>query len=218
MIVLSRPWVGVFLLSVLTLGSFSRAEEPTPHVTELLGELERSFAGIKTVQTRFQQTKTMKLFSHPVQLAGTILLEPPQRLLWRVERPIRYVFLLDGDKAVEWDEETGKKKKLPLSGNPVFEQILAQIRGWFTGRFSQLMKDYRIQIVTPKPLVLAFAPKEGNRIGKAVREIRVHIREDRRYLQKMVLTEVTGDVTVTDFLDVQIDALIPPEAWEVEPE
>jgi len=201
----------------LLLGSEVCATEPDADVNGVLTELEKVFSKINTVQTEFIQTKKLKLFKHPVIIKGRLLLQVPDRLLWRVHEPIQYAFMLNGKEAFEWDEETGKTKKLPFADSPVVEQILIQIKSWFSGEFSQLKKSYDLKILGQTPLVIGFTPKATNKVKHAIREIRVNIRQDRRYIESMAIVEVNGDLTTTRFKNVLLNREIPAEAWEVAP-
>jgi len=201
-------WIGIKLC----------AAEPVADVNEVLTELEKTFSKIKTVQTNFVQIKQLKLFKHAVTLKGQVLLQVPDRLLWRVHEPIMYAFMLKGKKAVEWDQETGKTKELPFTGSPMFEQILIQIKSWFSGDFLQLTKSYDLEILSKTPLVFGFTPKEGNKAKHAIQKMQVRIREDCRYIESIAIFEVNGDLTTTEFQGVILNHEIPAKAWEVSPQ
>ena len=201
-------------LLILGIATVQGQEDPNA----VLAELEQSFSKITTVQTDFIQVKVLKVFKHPVTIKGRILLQAPDRLLWRVNEPIPYAFLLQGKRATEWDQETGKIRELPFTGNPVFEQILVQIKSWFSGEFSELRKSYDVDVLSQTPLVLRFIPKSDNQAGKVIKEMRVRIREDHRYIESIVIAEVNGDVTTTQFKEVVLNQTIPAEAWRVTPE
>lgn len=192
--------------------------EPNVDANGILIDLEKAFSKIKTIQTDFTQTKKLKLFKHPVNLKGRVLLQVPDSLLWRVQEPVPYALLLKGKKAVEWDQETGKKKELPFAGTPVFEQILVQIKSWFSGEFLELKKNYDMSIVSRKPLILGFKPKAANSAKNVIEEIRVVIRTDRRYIESMTILEVNGDLTATIFANTLFNQEIPAKAWDVSPQ
>lgn len=200
------------------IGTKLTAAEAIADVNEVLTELEKTFSSIKTVQTGFVQTKKLKLFKHPVKLKGQVFLQTPDRLLWRVHEPIAYAFMLKGKKAFEWDQETGKTKELPFTGSPMFEQILVQIKNWFSGEFSELKKSYDLKIISKTPLVLGFTPKEDNKAKHAIQTMQVKIREDCRYIESITIFEVNGDMTTTQFQGVKLNQEIPARAWEVSPQ
>ncbi|MBN2591448.1 MAG: outer membrane lipoprotein carrier protein LolA [Sedimentisphaerales bacterium] len=207
----------LFVVEVYSAEPIVDVNKPAVDANDILMELEKSFSKIKTVQTDFVQTKKLKLFKHPVTIKGHILLQVPDSLLWRVYEPVQYALMLKGKKAVEWDQETGKTKDLLFANSQVFEQILVQIKSWFSGEFSELKKNYNLRILNQNPLTLSFAPKETNQIKHAIKELRVVIRTDRRYIESMTILEVNGDTTTTLFEKVLLNQDIPTIKWDVSP-
>jgi len=188
------------------------AGEPT---NAALGRLEAALAEVRTVRTRFVQEKRMALFKHPLVTRGVILVEMPDRLLWRVESPLRYALSLDGKEARQWDGETGKTQRVPLDGNPVFAAVSEQLRAWFSGRYSRLAGDYDIAQLAEAPPAFAFTPKPGTPPAKMVKAVNVTFREDRRYIASIRIEETGGDVTVLTFEETAVNAPIAPKEWEL---
>ena len=119
-----RPFFGVGLIIGLLAIRIAVAAEPA---ADLLGQMEKAMADVRTVKTDFVQEKKMALFNHPLVTRGSIWVEPPNRLLWRVESPMRYALALDGSRIRQWDGETGKTTSLSMDGNPVFAAVTEQL-------------------------------------------------------------------------------------------
>lgn len=182
---------------------------------DLLREVEAALADVRSVRTQFVQEKRLALFKNPLITRGVILLEMPDKLLWRVETPIRYALLLDGRQAKQWDGETGKTQRIPLDGNPVFAAVTEQLRAWFGGRYTLLAHDYDIVRRSTKPAVFVFSPKEGTPPAKLLRTITVTFREDNRYIASIRIDETGGDVTTLTFDETTINTPIPPSEWDL---
>jgi outer membrane lipoprotein-sorting protein len=181
----------------------------------VLARLESSLAGVKTVRTRFVQEKKLALFKNPLITRGVIQVEPPDRLLWRVESPIKYVLLIDGKQAKQWDGETGKTQKIPLSDNPVFAAVTEQLRSWFGGRYSLLANDYDIVQRSETPAAFVFTPKPETPPAKMLKSVTVTFREDKRYITSIQIDEAGGDVTVLKFEETEINVPFAPKEWEL---
>ena len=184
---------------------------------ELFQTLEKNFSTIQTVQTKFTEEKKLKIFDRTVRLEGRLALESSGRLSWRVESPIQYALVLKDDAAFQWDEETRKVQRLPFSGNPVFETVIAQIQCWFSGRFAALETDYDLQVLSEMPPRLVFTPHADWMVAKAIKQVTVSIREDQRYVERIVIEDVSGDQTSIIFHDTRLNEPIDPSAWEVAP-
>ena len=182
----------------------------------VLGRLETALSDVKTVRTRFVQEKRLSLFKNALITRGVIQVEVPDKLLWRVESPIKYVLLINGKQAKQWDGETGKTQKIPLANNPIFAAVTEQLRAWFGGHYSLLAKDYDIVQRSETPPVFVFSPKEGTPPAKMLKTVTVSFREDRRYIMSIQIDEAGGDVTVLKFEETEINMPFAPKEWELE--
>ncbi len=206
----------VFLVtSILLVSGQGFADEGS---TALLQDLEKSFSSIKTVQTKFRQEKELKIFSRTIVMEGRIVLENPDRLAWRIDTPIRYVLVLNGDYAMQWDEDSNKVQKMKTHGDPVFEEVIGQIEKWFSGEFASLLKDYDLTVKNEQPPVLEFVPKKDGMIGKVIRCVTISVREDRRYVERIAIEDRSGDLTTITFYDTVLNAPVAATEWEILPD
>jgi len=209
------PMLGIIFCALTGLGAES--SNSWKSAGALFQTLEKNFSTIQTVQTKFTEEKKLKIFDRTVRLEGRLALESSGRLAWRVESPIQYVLVLKDDAAFQWDEETRKVQRLPFSGNPVFETIIAQIQCWFSGRFAALEADYDLQVLSEMPPRLVFIPRAGLMVARAIRQVTVSIREDQRYVEQIAIEDVSGDQTSIVFHETLLNEPIDPSAWEVAP-
>ena len=172
-------------------------------------------ADVKTVKTRFVQEKTMALFNHPLVTRGSIWVAPPERLLWRVDSPMRYALALDGTRIRQWDGETGKTTTMSLDGNPVFAAVTEQLNAWFGGRYGLLAQDYDVAQRSVAPATFVFVPKPAAPSAKMLKSVTVVFREDARYIASIQIDDHSGDVTTLTFEDTEINVPLDPKAWEL---
>ena len=172
-------------------------------------------ADVKTVKTRFVQEKTMALFNHPLVTRGSIWVAPPERLLWRVDSPMRYALALDGTRVRQWDGETGKTTTMSLDGNPVFAAVTEQLNAWFGGRYGLLAQDYDVEQRAVAPATFVFVPKPSAPSAKMLKSVTVVFREDARYIASIQIADRSGDVTTLTFADTEINVPLDPKAWEL---
>lgn len=213
----SRLWrgcvaAGVALMAALPAPARAAGDGPTNAV---LVKLESALSDVKTVRTRFVQEKRLALFKKVLITRGVIQVETPDKLLWRVESPIKYVLLIDGKQAKQWDGETGKTQKIPLASNPVFSAVTEQLRAWFGGHYSLLAKDYDITQRSEAPVVFVFTPKPETPPAKMLKAVTVTFREDRRYITALQIDETCGDVTVLTFEETEINMPFAPKEWDL---
>ena len=186
--------------------------------SELLQSLEKSFSTIQTVQTRFKQEKELKIFSRTIVMEGRVVLENPDRLAWRIDTPIKYALVLNGEYALQWDEDSNKVQKMKTQGDPVFEEVIGQIEKWFSGEFVSLLNDYDLTVKSEAPPVLEFVPKKDGMISKVIGRVTISVREDRQYVERIAIEDVSGDKTTIIFYDTLLNAPVSAKEWEVVPD
>ncbi|MGD9612109.1 MAG: outer membrane lipoprotein carrier protein LolA [Kiritimatiellia bacterium] len=182
---------------------------------DVLGQMEKAMADVRTVKTRFVQEKKMALFNHPLVTRGSIWVEPPEHLLWRVDSPMRYALALDGARVRQWDGETGKTVAMSLDGNPVFAAVTEQLNAWFGGRYGLLAQDYDVEQRAVAPATFVFVPKPAAPSAKMLKSVTVVFREDARYIASIQIDDRSGDVTTLTFEDTEINVPLDPKAWEL---
>jgi len=199
--------VACALLAVLQLAA---AEEQSP-----LQELETALAEVKTVKTSFVQEKKMALFKKPMITKGAILLEMPEKLMWKIESPVKYVLLIDGKQAKQWDGETKKTVSISLTAQPVFAAVTQQLRAWFAGNYRVLSKDYTIKKLEGEKLTFEFVPKPELPQAKMVNRILVTFQKDKKYIELFQIEESSGDTTKLTFSETTLNADIDKKEWEL---
>jgi outer membrane lipoprotein-sorting protein len=208
---MARGTLTARIIALLVACASARAQAQSPAI----GNLENALSDVKTVRTRFVQEKRMALFKKPLVTRGSIQVETPDKLLWRVDSPIRYALLIDGKQARQWDGETGKTETIPLAGNPVFAAVTEQLKAWFGGKYASLANDYDITALTGDAPALAFTPKKGTPPEKMLKRVTVTFRADKRYIASIRISETGGDDTTLTFEDAELNLALPPETWKV---
>lgn len=208
----TRPFRAAHLMFGLLAVQIAVAAEPA---ADLLGPMEQAMADVRTVKTAFVQEKQMALFNHPLVTRGSIWVEPPNRLLWRVESPMRYALALDGSRIRQWDGETGKTTSLSMEGNPVFAAVTEQLNAWFGGRYGLLARDYDVERQAAAPATFTFVPKPTAPSAKMLESVTVVFRGDARYIASIRIADRGGDVTTLTFVDTELNVPLDPKAWEL---
>ena len=168
-----------------------------------LQSLQKEMANVISISADFKQDKKLSLFSKTLTITGHMKITFPHFFKWEVYSPIKTIITADGEKVTMWDEETNQTNTTSVADNPVVKNIWTQIDSWFMGRYSVLAKDYNIKVLKLNPLQLVFTPR-GKPLSAAVDSITIFFREDRKYLNKVILKETSGDSTVMNFSNIII--------------
>ena len=184
---------------------------------KVLSRLEKKMSGIKTLKTGFIQEKELAVFNNKIVLKGTVYIEKPYRLAWLVDKPLKYSMVMSEDTISQWDEDTNKVQKISLSKNPAFEAVIGQMREWFSGTYTQLMKEYNVLLLSDKPVSLKFVPKPASFAANVIKSVTVDFRKDEQYINKIFIEEKSGDTTSLLFVDTHLNIPIDPAVWRLAP-
>ena len=184
-------------------------------VDELMARLGKEFGAIQTVQTRFVETKTIRILEQDLKLTGHLAIENPGRLAWRIEKPLACTLIIADGKVRQWDEDSQSVQSFSSKKNPIFSMVLDQMQHWFSGDFVSLLEEYDVVKKQDTPLLLVFTPHSSSLNAKVIRQVIVTIREDLRYVQSICIEDVSGDSTTISFLDTVLNETVPSDVWKV---
>lgn len=184
-------------------------------VDELMARLSQEFSSIETVQTRFVETKQIRILEQEMKLTGSLAVEKPERLAWRVESPLACTIIISDGKVRQWDEDSNQIESFSSRSNPVVSMVLDQMQNWFSGDFVSLLSDYDVSVKQRDPLMLTFVPHEDSPNAKAIKQVCVTIRDDLRYVQAISIIDTSGDTTTIEFQDTVLNEPVPADTWRI---
>ena len=185
-----------------------------------LAELQQRLSGVKTVQAEFVQSKHLRMFANEMRLTGSLGLDAASgKLVWRVQKPVRYCVLFSGPVMSQWDESTDKITTFDTSSNPALKALLEQMRAWFTGDLAAMEKDYTLAVQPEDPAqpgVTTLACTPRGQMASLIQKIHIRLDKDARYIQSVRLDEVSGDWTEITFEKTRINAPVAQKIFSFE--
>jgi outer membrane lipoprotein-sorting protein len=188
---------------------------PQNDLSALLNTIGKKVSDFTSLKTDFTQEKEMAMFKEKLVLKGRIYLQKPSKIAWHVDSPVRYSVLITDKFIRQWDEDTNKVQELSLTKNPIFQTVLNQLTVWFSGEYGSLLAVNDVRVKQNDPLVLEFLPLEKNISKKVIKSITITFREDQKYLKRIQITEVSGDVTTITFTNTQLNVPLKDADFEV---
>jgi len=184
-------------------------------LSALLNSIGKKVSDFTSLKTDFTQEKEMAMFKQKLVLKGRITLQKPGKIAWHVDSPVRYSVLITDTFIRQWDEDTNKVQEISLAKNPIFQNVLNQLSVWFSGEYGSLLAVNEVQVKQSDPLVLEFIPLEKNISKKVIKSITITFREDQKYLKRIQIREVSGDVTTITFTNTRLNAPLNNADFEV---
>lgn len=197
------------------LAADGQTPEASPEVREILSRLEERLSGIQTVQADFVQEKHLVVLEKPLLLKGTLFMQKPDRFAWIVREPLRYSMVIRGEVAHQWDEDTRRVEKIPLSKNPVFKTAMRQLQSWLSGAYTSMIGEYEVTVLARDPITLEFIPRDAALAHEVIERVTVEFDHDERYIRRIEILERRGDRTVLTFVNTRLNSPIESSAWKV---
>jgi outer membrane lipoprotein-sorting protein len=181
----------------------------------LLNNIGKKVSDFTSLKTDFTQEKEMAMFKEKLVLKGRIYLQKPSKIAWHVDSPVRYSVLITDKFIRQWDEDTNKVQEISLAKNPIFQNVLNQLTVWFSGEYGSLLAVNEVRVKQNDPLILEFIPLEKNISRKVIKSITITFRDDQKYLKRIQIREVSGDMTTITFTNTQLNVPLIDGDFEV---
>ncbi len=157
------------------------------------------YQSIKSLHSRFKQTKRMKEMGVELTAEGTLTLTPPNALLWEITRPSRLVVHYDGKK-MRIESGTGKDVTVQTFGTTALDPGNSNAHGlntllaWLRFDAQYLYKQYRITKVNER--IYRFEPLHTE--GAPFRNITMTL-NPAGHVEHLEMEEVSQDTLKIDF-------------------
>lgn len=172
----------------------------SPSIDSVLGRMAR----IQGLHCTYREEKRIALLTTPMVSEGTIdyargATPGAARMARRTTRPSRQVVLIDGGELRMSDGRS--TQRIDLASQPVVRSFVDSFLQLLVGDRAALERTYTIAIETPGEgrWALLLRPRAAP-LTQFLREIRFEGRGDA--MERMVMTEVSGDTTTTTFAEV----------------
>ena len=196
-----RTRLGPRRLCVLSLVAVAAAVGWTPRAAraqDTLDQLLERFGRIEALECRFHEENRIALLSMPIVSDGTIHYVRPGRLARRVSTPSPQVILIEGSSLRM--SEGGHDESIDLASQPVVRSFVDSIVQLLAGDRAALERSYVISMDgAPGGWRVTMRPR-ASPLSELLTS--VVFEGSGTSLARMVMTEVSGDVTTTTFSDV----------------
>ncbi|MCK4917862.1 MAG: outer membrane lipoprotein carrier protein LolA [Candidatus Omnitrophica bacterium] len=179
--------------------------------------IEDKMSDINTLATQFIQEKNLALFNQKIEITGFLYLQKPSSFAWHINTPLEQRIILKSNNVVQWDEDTNQVQKINLSSNPTFNIVMDQMKRWISGAYLSLVDEYIVEFKKSEFMELKFFPKDGTMAYKLIKNINIVFQEDEKYIESITINERNGDSTSFIFFETQINIVLDPIVWEVNP-
>lgn len=204
-------WTGG-LVCLPSLPSLAWADE----VSDVLAEVKKARAGLKTLVGPFVQERTIGLLATTVKSDGEVTMVLPDRLRWELKPP---------DAVTYWIGPEGFAFATPRGATSVgkaaagrFGAVLADLMILLGGDLEKLRTRYELSVPSRKDGVTLRAIPKAEEVKKHIRRIEMRSGTELWMIREVTIEEQSGDLSVIRFgkmeRDVRVDPakMVPPKS------
>lgn len=177
-------------------------------VDDVLADIKKARAGIKTLTGTFSQERTIGLLATAVKSEGELTLVAPNQLRWELKPP---------DAITYWITPEGFAFATPKGGGGVgkgaagrFGAVLSDMLLLLGGDLSKLRARYTLSVPSRKDgLIMVFEPK-AEEVKKYVKRIEMRAGPELWTVRRIEIEEVNGDMSVITFNTIERDKPVDP--------
>ena len=189
---------------------YAHAEDQ--ELIELLQLLHRTASTTTTLQSVFNQTTTVPLFSTPVESKGRFAFKAPAQLRWEYLEPTQEGFILNGSSIIRWEGEKTEHTVLPVSTNPLSAILGKQILGWISFDLDWITKDYVLSLDKNTPRTLILEPKTAP-LKEIIASLRISF-SDKGTATSVLVKEQSGSATLLQFTATEVNSPLTEKEFQ----
>ncbi|OCH17986.1 hypothetical protein A6E05_11640 [Aliivibrio sp. 1S165] len=155
-----------------------------------VNDLQQQLAQSTLVRGDFQQVRTMQMFSQPLLTSGSFLLDHEQGLLWQQTKPFPITLTLTQNKLRQLIN--GEAQVINDAQNPMAFYFTRLFLSLFKGDTDAIKENFTLQLSGDKETWTLLLTPTTSPIDSVFKSIKI---EGGTYLNRVVLSEVRGDVT-----------------------
>ena len=212
------------LLTVLAAGAAAAAPPPDPDAPELSSSerlealferVKREQAALRSLEARFVQLKESEMFLQPETAHGRFSFVAPDRVRWEYLEPNPMTVLIDEDTMTTWYRDLQRAEVMRVGRYS--EQVLKYMGA--SGSLDALLDYFRVKVRFPddpqEPYRMTLDPRYP-RIAKRIEAMDLWIDRERFVPVRLRYAEPDGDSTEFRFSDLEINADIPAERFDLD--
>lgn len=200
---------GLLLCLLLTLTAQAQSLKKVDAVRQrqLIERINRSAAGITTLECRFTQVKTLRFLNDKMTSSGRMFfMADGRRLRWEYQQPYQYTLVINGEKV--YIKSARNTQTIDIRQSRLFQSIAEMMMSTVTGKSLTSGKDFSCTMYEAGDEWQALLIPSRKEMKKMFKEIRLHFSASRQMVTQVEMTEPSGDTTVITLKDVKTNGRI----------
>ena len=189
--------IGFLLLT--SLFSFAQSE------TEVMDMLTQTAASMQCMQCRFTQQKNMAMLAEPTVSEGFMSYNMPDKMRWEYTAPYAFALVVDGEKITKIAD--GTEEVLDAKSGRMYQGIVSIIMSSATGKKLFDKTTFDVAITDDGEFWKAEMKPKKRDMKRMFSMLTFYFSKNNNVINKVEMTEASGDVTLIQFYDMKINEL-----------
>ncbi len=192
----------LYLIGFLMLTSIFSFAQSNDEIMEMLTQ---QAASMQCMNCRFTQQKTMAMLAEPTVSEGLMNYNSPDKMRWEYTSPYSFALLVDGEKITKITD--GNEEVLDAKSGRMYQGIVSIIMSSATGQklFDKSMFD--VAITDDGEFWKAEMKPKKHNMKRMFSMLTFYFAKSNNIINKVEMTEASGDVTTIQFYDMKINEL-----------
>lgn len=183
-------------------------------LTQVFDRLQSAAAETQSLSSDFIQEKQLAIFAETLLSKGRFLYRQPDQLRWELLTPVASGFVLRGRQGERWNSLSKETSTFRIDSDPLMGIIAQQLLAWAKVDIAWLQSRYRIELLGEQPVRLQLFPLDLGEAG-FIEQLQILFAADSSHVELVEMYEAGGDKTLLRFEKVQVNRVLPAEAFQV---
>lgn len=180
---------------------------------EIISRIGQASAQMTSMECDFTQTKHLDILNDSMVSTGKMYYMQADRLRWEYTSPYEYTFILNGNQVLL--RNNGRSDVIDVNRNKMFKDIARLMMESITGTCLSDGKTFQTKAETRDGQWIATLIPIKKDMKQMWSELVLHIDPDKKMVQKVEMLEASGDRTVIELRNIQINREIDAGAFEI---
>ncbi|MBQ8050052.1 MAG: outer membrane lipoprotein carrier protein LolA [Bacteroidaceae bacterium] len=183
------------LLCLLNLPLWAQKPVSIAEQKQMVGQIEKAVANLKTLQCDFRQVKHLSLLDGDMKSQGHMYYKGGDRLRWEYATPYKYCFVLNKDK-VMMRGANDKLNVVDVRSSRLFQEITRIMMNSITGKCLSSKTDFSVTMYRHDGEWEARLVPQKKEMKRMFSLITLHIDVKTKMVIRVEMKETTGDTTM----------------------
>ena len=179
--------------------------------SDILQQIKSQAQKINSIEAGFEQTKNISFIDEQLISGGKFWFSRPDKMRWEYQTPFFYSIIIDGDNITVIDDK--KESRFDAASNAMFGQIKQVIMNMVNGKMFD-DPDYHATLKEENNYFVVNFETVNQAMKAYILSIDLYFTKSGYLMEKIKMNEASGDDTVIEFNNQNINQPLPGHVFE----